>query len=292
MKISEFCKYNGLTGDDNFAMIENCAIPREDSKYEFTLVMFTRSGNADFIVDGKEYHVGRRYISFMRPGTHAELLDQSSNFRANVLCIGGDLGMWLSVSNVFLTLFVMEDEPFLKASTEYAEAIHIFFESLARVMKFEGNPYREDCLKSILRAFFYSSGYFLFKTLKVKGDDLYDLSSKFPAYQDSAVSRFISLLETYSGSQRTLAFYADKMNYNPKYLSALIKKETGHTGQSLIDRYAVLKAMAKLSYSDKSIKEISNELDFPSQSDFGKFFKRVTGESPLAFRKSRRGGRI
>lgn len=288
MTIKDFCQFNHISGSSDFAMAENCRLPEIELNLESTLVLFSRSGNATVMVDGKEYHVGRRYITFFRPGTKVRILEKSRNFRVSALCIGGDMGMMLSVSNVFLTLFVLEDEPFLKANTEYADAIHIFFEALVRVMKFEGNPYRDDCLKSILRAFFYSSGYYLFKALKVKGDDLYDLSAKFPSYEDSSVSRFISLLETHSGTQRNLAFYADKMKYNPKYLSALIKKETGHTGQSLIDRYSILKAMAKLSYSDKSIKEISNEMDFPSQSDFGKFFKRVAGESPLSFRKSRR----
>ena len=35
-----------------------------------------------------------------------------------------------------------------------------------------------------------------------------------------------------------------------------------------------------------SVQEISNELDFPSQSVFGKYFKRVEGMSPKAYRQS------
>ena len=47
--------------------------------------------------------------------------------------------------------------------------------------------------------------------------------------------------------------------------------------------------MAKLTYTHKSIKEISNEMEFPTQSDFGKFFKRMTGKSPLEYKKSSNG---
>ena len=40
-----------------------------------------------------------------------------------------------------------------------------------------------------------------------------------------------------------------------------------------------------LKQSDKSIKEIAEELRFPNQSFMGKFFKEHTGMSPSAFRK-------
>lgn len=288
MTLSEFCEYNGIKADGTFVMLDHCNVPDFETTLGFTLVMFAKSGSATFRVGGKEYEMRRRYISFLREGNNIEMLSASDNFNAVALLIGGDLDLSLRVSNVFLTLFVMEDKPFLKASAEYAEAIRIFFEALGRVTKFDNNPYRDDCLQSLLRAFFYSTGYYLFESLRFKSNDLYTLSSRFPQYEDSVVSRFLALVENCSSTQRTLAFYADKMDYNPKYLSALIKKETGITGQSLIDQYAILKAMAKLSYSDKSIKEISNDMEFPSQSDFGKYFKRVTGQSPLAYRKSRR----
>jgi AraC-like DNA-binding protein len=35
-----------------------------------------------------------------------------------------------------------------------------------------------------------------------------------------------------------------------------------------------------------TIQNISNELSFPSQSDFGKYFKRVEGVSPKEYRQS------
>ena len=80
---------------------------------------------------------------------------------------------------------------------------------------------------------------------------------------------------------------AKELDYNPKYLSALVKRQTGYSGQALIDQYSVLTAMAKLSYGHRSIKEISDEMNFQSQSDFGKFFKRMTGVSPINYRKDR-----
>ena len=44
-------------------------------------------------------------------------------------------------------------------------------------------------------------------------------------------------------------------------------------------------ALYLLKKSDKSIKEIVNELDFPNLSFFGKYVKRHTGLSPKQYRE-------
>jgi AraC-like DNA-binding protein len=53
-----------------------------------------------------------------------------------------------------------------------------------------------------------------------------------------------------------------------------------------IERYVVLYAKSCLSSTTMSVQQISDELDFPSQSVFGKYFKRVEGLSPKAYRQS------
>ena len=49
---------------------------------------------------------------------------------------------------------------------------------------------------------------------------------------------------------------------------------------------ATVKAITHdLLYTQKTVSEISDELDFPSLSFFGKYFKQHTGLSPRAFRE-------
>ena len=52
-----------------------------------------------------------------------------------------------------------------------------------------------------------------------------------------------------------------------------------------IDDYVVLEAKALLKSTNMTIQQISYELNFPSQSFFGKYFKRSVGLSPLEYRK-------
>ncbi|MGM9735747.1 MAG: helix-turn-helix domain-containing protein [Candidatus Cryptobacteroides sp.] len=102
--------------------------------------------------------------------------------------------------------------------------------------------------------------------------------------QEIIYSRFIELVELHHKTEREVAFYADKLCITPKYLSQIVKDVTGRTALDCIEDYVVSEAKAMLSLTARSIQEISYELHFPSQSVFGKYFKRVTGLSPKQYR--------
>ena len=87
-------------------------------------------------------------------------------------------------------------------------------------------------------------------------------------------------------TQRDIGFYADRLCVTNKYLSTLLKQYTGMTALEWIERHVVLYAKSCLTSTTMSVQQISDELDFPSQSVFGKYFKRVEGLSPKAYRQS------
>lgn len=107
--------------------------------------------------------------------------------------------------------------------------------------------------------------------------------------QQELCEQFIQLVSEHFKSHRDISFYAGKLCITNKYLSSLLKQETGMTALEWIERYVVLYAKSCLSSTSMTIQEISDELDFPSQSVFGKYFKRVEGESPKAYRLSLAG---
>ena len=65
-----------------------------------------------------------------------------------------------------------------------------------------------------------------------------------------------------------------------------MKNLTGFTAVEWIERYVVLEAKVMLKASNLNIQQISDELNFPSQSFFGKYFKKNVGMSPKEFRNS------
>ena len=98
------------------------------------------------------------------------------------------------------------------------------------------------------------------------------------------VEKFLHLAQSYYKEQRGLEFYADKLCITPKHLSKIIKETTGKPANDWIDEHVALEAKALLKSTNMTISQISDELNFPSQSFFGKYFKRVTGMSPSEYK--------
>lgn len=86
--------------------------------------------------------------------------------------------------------------------------------------------------------------------------------------------------------QRSVGFYADRLNVTRKYLSEIIKKFSGKTARDWIDEVLILEAKVLLQNKSLTISQISDHLNFSNQSVFGKFFKTATGSSPLEYRKN------
>lgn len=66
--------------------------------------------------------------------------------------------------------------------------------------------------------------------------------------------------------------------------SKVIKQACGRTPSDLINETAMEQIKYRLKHSDKSIKEIAEEFNFPNQSFFGKYVKAYLGTSPASYR--------
>ena len=97
---------------------------------------------------------------------------------------------------------------------------------------------------------------------------------------------FIELIETNVKQNHEVAFYADLLHISPKYLSEVCKLKSGHKAKEIISSFLISKIKQEITMSGKSIKTIAYEYGFADQSSMGKFFNKMTGQSPGDFRKS------
>ena len=85
-----------------------------------------------------------------------------------------------------------------------------------------------------------------------------------------------------SGEKRGL--WCDELCVTVKYLSSVVKEKNGIPAIDFIEQYVITECKALLSSTTMTVQQIADELNFPSQSVFGKYFKRVTGLSPREYR--------
>ena len=116
--------------------------------------------------------------------------------------------------------------------------------------------------------------------------------TKMPMYTmaDTYFREFVRLVADHSAKEHEVAFYADRLNITTKYLSDICKQKTNKGAKELISGILISKLKRDIKMSGLSLKEISYQYGFADQSSMGKFFRKMTGLSPLAFKQS--GGMV
>lgn len=110
--------------------------------------------------------------------------------------------------------------------------------------------------------------------------------------KDVVFQNFMLSLFRFYRKERDVSFYARMQHITPRYFSATIKEKTGDSALQWIVRMVITEAKQLLEESDLSIKEIADQLNFPTQSFFGKYFKQYVGVSPKEYRNNAATTRI
>lgn len=98
------------------------------------------------------------------------------------------------------------------------------------------------------------------------------------------IRKFNLLVENHYRDSHQVKFYADKLNKSPKTLSNLFALYNHQSPQMVIQERVLLEAKRLLQYTDKSAKEIANDIGFEDAGHFSKFFKKHTSLSPTELR--------
>ena len=86
--------------------------------------------------------------------------------------------------------------------------------------------------------------------------------------------------------QRAVAWHANRIGASVRTVARSTAQAIGRTPKEIIDERVILEAQRRLVWSDDSVEAISRALGFSEASNFTKYFRARTGESPTAFRRS------
>lgn len=181
----------------------------------------------------------------------------------------------LNVSEGFTAYMSIRDNVCFPLTTEAMNAISTYCEMLLGVLKHPDAQLNKRMItKHLTIAYFYGLGYYIHKwsadTRKVR--------------EEVIMEEFLQQVRKHCYREHSVSFYADRLCITPKYLSTAVKKATGKTASEWINQYIILEAKNLISSTDMTIQQISEALNFPSQSFFGKFFKREVGVTPGKYR--------
>ncbi len=107
----------------------------------------------------------------------------------------------------------------------------------------------------------------------------------FTTPQQILLQKFFQLVNNFYIEKRTIEDYAAMLNVSPNHLSQSIKTASGKNASGFINARILSEAKSLIQFTDFDIAEIAYQLNFSDPSNFGKFFKKHTDQTPLEFRK-------
>ena len=237
-------------------------------------------GSFCFDVDKKNFTARAGETAFLSEGNDFCIGELSDDLRVSMLFYRVDpireiLGS--SVVAMYLYTTLTPEPCYVWTSGEEEDLAH-YISLLGRHRKGPQNPFDNHECKLLLLALTY-------RLCSIYSRRIIE-EKNVAGHKIDTFIKLIRLIEKYYMQERGVAFYADKLYLSPKYLSALSKSVCGYTVQELVFRAIIRKSIFWLKNTNKSVQEISDDLNFPNASFFGTFFKKQTGLAPSHYRIS------
>lgn len=206
----------------------------------------------------------------------------STDFKGGILCLSRrGLLEQLSESELWERAFHFTKHPVMKVKEDSLKMLIIYGSTLRQKNKMEQLPFHREIIVSLVKAALY-------EILANVAENNLDISFTQEKKSDVLFKRFIALLTKTRIKHRDVSWYANELCVSSKYLSQVCKRVSNKTALAWITEYVIIDVRYLLKSTNKSVKEISDLLHFPSISFFGKFCRHHFGLSPTEFRKQLR----
>jgi len=252
-------------------------LDRYPYKTDWIIATFCEEGSATGRINMREFDIAANGFIIILPGQIIESARISPDFKGTVILMSKRFSSELNIGPTFSLTNQVTSQPYYIFPEAAVAAIHGFIDMAKAMITVDASPNVIVAIQHLAQAFFLGMGNYILNQKPVKRD----------LYRSSELTEdFLNLVERHYRQHRSLAFYSGILCKSAKHLSRAVKQASGKTATEWIEHYVVIDAKAQLRSERKTIDEISIDLNFPSQSYFGKYFKRVTGLSPKAYREA------
>lgn len=253
-------------------------------KVDMYAILVCINGKIRVETNNMEYTLHKQEVIIIRPQTYINDYMISPDFYGAVLCMTpSGLLQYVAESEVWEKAFRIMKNPIVKISEESMKLLMLYGNILTVKIVRKDSSYRKEIISNTIKTVLYE----LLSNITGSDSKEYD-GSNLVKQRDVLFKRFIELLNNSSVKPRLVAWYADQLCVSPKYLSSVCKETSGKTAFDWITKYVLTDIQNMLKYSNKSIKEISESIDFPNISCFGKYCRKHFGVSPTAYREQLR----
>ena len=213
---------------------------------------------------------------------HILQVQSNNRFKAHLIVIAPDFLKRINIDTKrMMPLFLQFGSlPCMELTHAESQSLRSFISMVEQELKGSETDFSSEIIGGLIAATIYKVGDILTHYLTEHPE----VDSPIHNRAEEYFRQFTELLGEHYKHERSVGFYARQLCITPKYLTTLIKRISGKSVSEWIDNYVILEAKTLLKYSNMSVQEISYQLNFPNQSFFGCYFKRLTGMSPSQYK--------
>lgn len=262
--------------DNSHTMRAALSSDNEPFRIDMTMAIIYEQGSADLKINMRDYHIEAPAVLLVLNDQIYQSVGHSEDLRSKVILMSRSFSdsLFANSGEILPLKSSIMKNPVMKIENE-ENVFGQFFQLLQNIAASPRQEFKIESARHLTLSMFYGYSHLKHEVNEVKSTN---------SRQEEIFTKFTELLERHHKKEREIAFYADKMCMTSKHLSQVIKDYTGKTALGIIEEYVISEAKSMLLSTTMSIQQISDELKFPSQSVFGKYFKRVAGISPSEYR--------
>lgn len=269
---------------DNFGLppqvdeMPDFVAPPYPFKIDFTLMLFCTAGTMSLHINLQECRLEAGQVLVVLPGTVGECLEVSIDCQVAMIAYVGrkyEEGIDAATSMQFTKYLVRQSV--LSVSPEEMDESLTIYRAMRRKVEQPDFEFTREALNGYMQVLFCNGRQWMARYTRQQE------AGQVQSRQQLIFERFLWLVQKHYREERGIAFYADKLCLTPKYLSTVVHQCGGrHAGEWIRD-YVILEAKALLRSRQYTAQQVSDLLNFPNASFFGKYFKAATGCSPRQY---------
>lgn len=230
----------------------------------------------------KEYRLRKDSLFIFPPKNILHPNSDKDSFKAHLIIITPSLLQQINIDTKRLTPLLLHfaSHPCLELTPEESRMLRGFIAMIESELRLPETEFTGGIIGGMISALIYKVGAVLGHYLTKYPESEKPVLNRSEEY----FRRFTALLSEYYTRERSVGFYARELCITPKYLTTMIRHVSGKSASEWIDTFVIMEAKTLLKYSHMSIQEVAYALNFPNQSFFGSYFRRITGMSPSQYK--------
>ena len=252
---------------------------------DYGIFIFCTAGNAQFDYDGQTIHLGPNDLFILFAHGIVENFMSSPDFDCREVWFSrGEMwDMNMYGKNSLSDLVALKQHPQVTLSEEEYAKLDTYYQLLCQNVREQAEKDNHAIVHSLFSTFILE----ILSLMRChrEQDAAAGNNAGAKLHGKLLADEFVKMVEQSDGRLRRVEDFAERLNVTPKYLSRLMMKTMARKPRTIIALFTLRAIENRLRYSDKTMQEIADELNFSSASAFGKFVREHTGMTPLEFRK-------